>query len=222
MPTRGDVMDITAFTRERLLPVVSVRTPAEAERLIRLCRRCGFSAVEILLRSDFALDAIETVAAAGLRVAAGTIRSARDVEEAGARGASGVVSAGFLPEVVAHCRDQGLLYLPGVSTPSEALMAANHGLSHLKFFPAEAFGGARTLGAFAAPFPDLSFVATGGVSSANFADYLRLPNVLAVGGSWMMPLDGTGASEDEIVSRARAELSQAGSIREGAERGMSR
>lgn len=205
MPT----VDFSTLTRDPLLPVVDVGTGAQADLLIAIAQRGGLGCVEVVMRSPFALDAIERVASAGLVVAAGTVRTEGQVDAAVERGARVIVSAGLSARLAAHCAARDLLYVPGVVTSTEILAAAELGLRDLKFFPAEASGGARTLASLAGPFPEVRFIATGGVTPANLVTYLRLPNVAAVGGGWMMPGGSPGTSDPAAEARFRADLEAA-------------
>lgn len=173
--------------RQRVLPVVVVDDPATVEPLGAALAAGGARVVEVTLRTDAALGAIEQLVAGGsLVVGAGTVLRPEQVDAAKAAGASFVVSPGLDLDVVARCRELELPVLPGVATASEITAALRAGLALLKFFPAEACGGVALLRALHGPFPEVRFVPTGGLTAANAADYLRLPFVPAIGGSWMV------------------------------------
>ena len=149
------------------------QTPAFAER--------GVKTIAI------SSDGEERTRAMAEKVGAGTLRTPKDVVDAHKAGARFGVSPGLSTRVLDAAEEVGLPMLPGVATPSEAMAAADRGLSVLKFFPAEANGGAPVLKAWASPLKGLVFCPTGGVSKANAGDYLGLENVVCVGGSWVAP-----------------------------------
>jgi len=190
-----------------VVPVLIVDDVAHAAPLARALVSGGLTALEITLRTPAALDAIRamTDAAPDAVVGAGTLRTPADVKNAVAAGARFGVSPGYSAAVMDAADDAGLPMLPGVATPSEAMAAAERGLKILKFFPAEANGGAPVLKAWASPLADLDFCPTGGIGPANAPDYLALPNVLCVGGSWVAPGDLVRAGDwDGIASLARS------------------
>ncbi|MEL6210113.1 MAG: bifunctional 4-hydroxy-2-oxoglutarate aldolase/2-dehydro-3-deoxy-phosphogluconate aldolase, partial [Pseudomonadota bacterium] len=139
---------------------------------------------------------------------AGTLRSSADVQAAVAAGARFGVSPGFLPSVLDTAGEVGLPLLPGVATPSEAMAAAELGLDHLKFFPAEANGGVPVLQAWASPLAGLSFCPTGGIGIGNAPDYLALSNVVCVGGSWVAPKAMVAAQDWDGITRLAAEAAK--------------
>jgi len=183
-------MDIAAICRlAPVIPVLVVRDPATAAPLARALAAGGLKALEVTLRTPVALDAIRAMAEAVPEavVGAGTLLAPEDVAAARAAGARFGVSPGSTPRLLDAAAAEGLPMLPGVATPSEALAAAERGLTHLKFFPAEPNGGAPALKAWADPLPHLTFCPTGGVTAQNAGAYLALPNVACVGGSWVAP-----------------------------------
>lgn len=190
-----------------VIPVLIVDDVAHAGPLARALVAGGLTALEVTLRTPAALDAIRTMADAApdAVMGAGTLLSPQDVKAAVQAGARFGVSPGLSAAVLDAAEDHGLPMLPGVATPSEAMAAAERGLRILKFFPAEANGGAPVLKAWASPLADLSFCPTGGVGPDNAAEYLALTNVVCVGGSWVAPksLVGEGAW-DRITDLARA------------------
>ena len=146
----------------------------------------GLPVLEVTLRTPAALEVIRAMAGvAGGVVGAGTLLGPADVKAAKAAGALFGVSPGITDELVAACEAEELPLLGGIATVSEAMRMLARGYSVCKFFPAEANGGAKALKSFAGPLPQLSFCPTGGVTPANAPDYLALPNVLCVGGSWV-------------------------------------
>ena len=150
-------------------------------------KRGGLPVAEVTFRTEASIRALGALAGDGeLLVGAGTVIRPEQVDLARDAGARFVVTPGFSPRVVERCRELAMPVIPGVSTASEVIAALDHGCELLKFFPAEASGGAATIRALAGPFPHVRFIPTGGVSAANAPVYLRLPSVAAVGGSWMV------------------------------------
>lgn len=172
---------------KRIVPVVTIDDAADTAPLVDALCQGGLAGGEITLRTPAALEAI---AIAGSHpefcAGAGTVLSVADVDAALAAGARFIVSPGFDVEVVRHCMEQGVDVIPGVATASEIQAAMKIGLDLLKFFPAEALGGLRTLKAFCAVYRNVRFMPTGGISPLNLEDYLKLRQVLACGGSWMV------------------------------------
>lgn len=184
----------------RLAPVVPVLVIDDLDKAVPLAEALvagGLRALEITLRTPVALQAIRAIADAvpGAEIGVGTLRTADDVKASVDAGARFGVSPGFSETVMDAADRAGLPMLPGVATPSEAMAAAERGLTILKFFPAEANGGVPVLSAWASPLAGLKFCPTGGISAGNAADYLSLPNVLCVGGSWVAPKSAVDASD---------------------------
>lgn len=176
----------------QLAPVVPVLVIDDLDKAVPLAEALvagGLRALEVTLRTPVALDAIRAMSDAVPEavVGVGTLRTAEDVRASVEAGARFGVSPGFSPAILDAAESANLPMLPGVATPSEAMAAAERGLSILKFFPAEANGGAPVLRAWASPLSGLKFCPTGGVSESNAPDYLSLPNVICVGGSWVAP-----------------------------------
>jgi 2-dehydro-3-deoxyphosphogluconate aldolase / (4S)-4-hydroxy-2-oxoglutarate aldolase len=170
-----------------VLPVVTVSGAEAGRALAKALLDAGLPAVEVTLRVDGALDAMRAIAdvAPAMLIGAGTVRSARQAEGAIVAGASFVVSPGLVAEVAGFARRSRIAYLPGVATPTEMELARAESIDFLKLFPAEVVGGRGMLSAVHAAMPDFSFVPTGGVTQETMADYLAIPNVIAVGGSWI-------------------------------------
>ncbi|OOY22708.1 keto-deoxy-phosphogluconate aldolase [Thioclava sediminum] len=171
-----------------IVPVIVVKDVAHAAPLAKALVAGGLPALEVTLRTPCALDAIRAMAdVEGGVVGAGTLLTPADVKAAKAAGAKFGVSPGATETLVKACEDEGLPLLPGAATASEVMKLLEMGYDVLKFFPAEASGGAPALKAIGAPIPQVSFCPTGGVSIKNANDYLSLPNVLCAGGSWVAP-----------------------------------
>ena len=177
---------LAAVAAQRVLPVVTIEDAGVARELGAALHAAGANTVEITFRSAAATEAIKVFADQGFIVGAGTVRSQEHAEQAAAAGASFAVSPGLDRDIVERCADLGLTPLPGIATPSELTAALALGISTVKLFPAEVVGGAALIRALAAPFPDVRFVPTGGLNAQNARSYLELPEVLAIGGSWMV------------------------------------
>ena len=190
----------------RLVPVVVLGRAEDAEQLGGALKRGGLPCAEVTFRTPAAAAAIREMSQdPELLVGAGTVVHPDQVDIAHKAGASFVVSPGFSLAVVRRCQELGIPVLPGVATPSEVMMALDAGLDAVKFFPAETNGGVPALKAIAAPFPGMRFVPTGGVTASNLPDYLALPSVLAVGGTWMVATKLIAAGSFDEVARLTAE-----------------
>jgi 2-dehydro-3-deoxyphosphogluconate aldolase/(4S)-4-hydroxy-2-oxoglutarate aldolase len=184
--------DVVARLRAvKIVPVIVIDDPDAAVPLARALAAGGLSCVEVTFRTPRAAEALERIAseAPELLVGAGTVLNPEQAKRARAAGAQFIVAPGFNPRMVEYCLDQQIPVYPGVCTPSEIEQALERGLSVVKFFPAEPAGGLAYLKAIAAPYPDLRFIPTGGISAANVASYLAYDRVVACGGSWMAPSD---------------------------------
>ena len=190
----------------RLVPVVVLADAQRAEGLADALVAGGLHVAEVTFRTPAAAEAIRRMAEnPDLVVGAGTVVRADQVDQAADAGARFVVSPGLSRPVVARCRERGIDVLPGVVTPSEIIAALDLGIDTVKFFPAAQYGGVATLTALAAPFPDVRFVPTGGISPADLTDYLSLPTVPAVGGSWMVRPDLVDAGDFATVTELTAQ-----------------
>jgi 2-dehydro-3-deoxyphosphogluconate aldolase/(4S)-4-hydroxy-2-oxoglutarate aldolase len=194
-----------------LIPVIKLDSPEHALPLGKALLAGDLPVAEITFRTDAAKESIRILSKElpELLVGAGTVLSQGQTDTAVAAGAKFIVTPGFNPKVVGYCVKKGVPVTPGVATPSQIEAAMEFGLGALKFFPAENAGGVGMLKAFAGPYGDkVSFIPTGGVSERNLADYLSCPNVLAVGGSWMVPGKlieaGDFAAIEKLCREARA------------------
>lgn len=190
----------------RIVPVVVVRDAARAAGLAEALVAGDLPVAEVTLRTPAAPEAIATMAAnPDLVVGAGTVLTPEQVDLAVDAGARFLVSPGYSAATVARAAERGVPIVPGTVTPGEVMAALAAGLTTLKFFPASNYGGTGTLKALSSVFPGVRFVPTGGVSAGNLGDYLALPNVPAVGGSWMVPADAIDAGDFAEVQRLSAE-----------------
>ena len=197
----------------KLGPVVAVVTIEDAALAVPMARALvagGVRAIEITLRTPAALDSIRAVAeqVADAVPGAGTVLGAPDLAAAERAGAKFAVSPGTTPELLAAVEKSALPYLPGSSSASEAMWLLAHGYSRQKFFPAEAAGGVDFLRALAGPLPAIEFCPTGGIRADNAAEYLKLPNVICVGGSWLTPQKLVQAGDWAAITQLARAASQ--------------
>jgi len=198
------------LTLAPVIPVIVLDDLAAAKPLAEALVRGGLPVLEVTLRTPNALRIMEAMAqVSGAIVGAGTLRTGAQMRQAVDAGARFLVSPGAAPRLLDAADDIAVPLLPGIGTPTEAMTAAERGYSFLKFFPAEAMGGAPVLKAFASPLPDISFCPTGGIDLSKAKSYLALPNVVCVGGSWVMPGDALASGDFgriEALAREAAAL----------------
>lgn len=190
-----------------VIPVIVLNDVRQAVPLARAMIAGGIRMLEVTLRTSQALACIEAIAreVPDAVVGAGTVRSAADAVAAHHAGARFAVSPGFTPALGRQCRDLDLPLLPGVATGSEIMLAQEEGFKALKFFPAVQAGGLAMLKAWQGPFGNVVFCPTGGIHAGNAHEFLALPNVACVGGSWLVPADALARGDwDAITSLARA------------------
>lgn len=196
-----------------IVPVLVVDDAGSARSLAEALVAGGLPALEVTLRTPAALDAIRAMAEVpGGHVGAGTLVTPEDVRAAKAAGATFGVSPGATDELLAACEAEDLPLLPGAATATEAMHLLARGYDMLKFFPAEASGGAPALKAIGAPLPQITFCPTGGISPANAETYLSLPNVLCAGGSWVAPKNRVAVGDwagIEVLARDAVRLGAA-------------
>lgn len=187
----GELTALQVMQDSPVIPVIVLTDVAQAVLMARALLAGGIRMLEVTLRTPQALACIEAIArdVPEAVVGAGTVRNAQDAQASASAGARFIVSPGYAQALAQACRDVRLPLLPGVATASEIMMAQADGLSELKFFPAMQTGGPAMLKAWNGPFGDVRFCPTGGVTAANAMDFLSLPNVVCVGGSWLTPAD---------------------------------
>jgi len=218
-------MDVNLNVAERLtalqvmqdapvIPVIVLTDVAQAVLMARALVAGGIRMLEVTLRTPQALACIEAIArdVPEAVVGAGTVRSAADAQASALAGARFVVSPGYTAAVGQACRDAGLPLLPGVATASEIMTAQDDGLSELKFFPAMQAGGPAMLKAWSGPFGGVRFCPTGGVTAANAVDFLALPNVVCVGGSWLTPPDALARGNWAQITALAFQASRLGRV----------
>ncbi|MCP4750749.1 MAG: bifunctional 4-hydroxy-2-oxoglutarate aldolase/2-dehydro-3-deoxy-phosphogluconate aldolase [Proteobacteria bacterium] len=197
--TREAIKKLAGF---KVVPVVSIQNTDDVDPICEALSSGELPCLEIAFRSEFAVEAIRKASRRGdVFVGAGTVLEVDHVEMAVEAGAEFVFSPGFHPKVVRYCLDNHIPVVPGVATPTDIGMALDHGLDTVKFFPAEAFGGLKTLKAFRGPFGDVQFIPSGGIGEDNLLDYLRLPNVAACSGSWMVKPELVAKGDFDTIRR---------------------
>ena len=190
-----------------VVPVVVLEDEAQAVPTARALLAGGINAMEITFRTAAAKGSIAKVAkeVPEMIVGAGTVVNLQNLHDAVDAGAKFIVCPGSDPELIAEAIKLNVPITPGVVTPSEIMMGLKLGLKVFKFFPAETFGGLKTIKALCGPFPQIKFLPTGGINQANAAEYFKNPKILAVGGSWMVTKDMVAAGEFEgITAKSKA------------------
>jgi 2-dehydro-3-deoxyphosphogluconate aldolase/(4S)-4-hydroxy-2-oxoglutarate aldolase len=191
------------FRGASVIPVLTIEREGDAVPLARALGEGGLTVIEVALRTPAATAAIAAIRRElpHIVVGAGTLLRAADVAAAVHAGARFLVSPGTTPELAASALASELPYLPGVATPSEVMAARALGICLMKLFPAEGLGGIGFVRALAPVFPGVVFCPTGGIDEREAADYLALPNVAMVGGSWMAPKDAVAAGDWPRIRR---------------------
>ncbi|WP_198969980.1 bifunctional 4-hydroxy-2-oxoglutarate aldolase/2-dehydro-3-deoxy-phosphogluconate aldolase [Xylophilus sp. ASV27] len=193
-----------------VIPVIVLHDVAHAVPLARALVAGGIRMLEVTLRTPQGLACMEAIAreVPEAVAGAGTVRTAADAQAVAKAGARFAVSPGYTRAVGQACRDLGLPLLAGVATGSEIMVAQEDGLTELKFFPALQAGGAPMLKAWNGPFGDVTFCPTGGIHAGNAAEFLALPNVACVGGSWLTPVDAIASGDWGRITQLAREASQ--------------
>ena len=205
---------IESILAYRVVPVLVIKSAKDARAVGEALVQGGLPVVEVTLRTPESWSAVsELKKIKGLIVGVGSVKTPEDIARAKDEGLAFAVSPGILASIAEMAENRQLSYLPGVSTPSEILLALSLGFSVVKWFPAEALGGISTLKAIAAPFPDLKFVPTGGVNQSNMAAYLQEKFVAAIGGSWMVsPTLVESQNRIEMCAIAKSAIDSAAQI----------
>lgn len=188
----------------KLVPLVVLDDATDAVPMAKALVEGGIPVAEVTFRTDAAADVIRAMAeqVPEILVGAGTVHTVAQAQTAVEAGAKFIVTPGFQPDVVRWCVEHQMDIVPGTAVPSDIEQAISFGLSVCKFFPAEAYGGVKTLKALKGPYADIRFMPTGGVSLDNMNDYLALSNVAAVGGSFMTPSAAVKAKDWAKVTEA--------------------
>ena len=193
------------FEKMRVVPVVAIQNAEDSMALADALIEGGLPCAEITFRTAAAVDAMRIMARRGdVLVGAGTVLKVDQVKAAVDVGARFMVAPGFNPKVVEYCVENHITITPGICTPSDIEAALDFGLEVLKFFPAEAFGGLKTLKAMSGPYSSVRFVPTGGINPDNLLEYLQSPKVLACGGTWIAKSALISEGKfDEIINNTR-------------------
>ena len=189
------------FRKIGIIPVVVLDDAKDAVPLAKALCEGGLPCAEVTFRTAAAEEAIRQMSSAfpEMLVGAGTVLTIEQVDKAVAAGAKFIVSPGFNPEVVKYCLEKNIPITPGIQTPTEIEAAMALGLRTVKFFPAEPAGGLKMIKAIAAPYVDVTFMPTGGISASNVREYLAFNRIIACGGSWMVKKDLVASGKfDEI------------------------
>ena len=202
----GQLTPREVMTSTPVVPVIVVDDVEQAINLGKALVAGGVPVLEVTLRTEAALEAISALRkqVPEAIVGAGTVCTREQYIKAVEAGSQFIISPGMTPDLLAVGKEYDVPYLPAVATISDILLGIEYGYDHFKFFPAEVNGGVKALKAFAGPLADINFCPTGGVSPTNYKEYLALPNVLCVGGSWIVPKDLIEAGKwDEITELAK-------------------
>jgi len=196
--------------RVGVIPVIEIENADAAVPLGKAMSKGGISILEITFRTGAAAKAIKqlTQSCPDILVGAGSVINMDQVQTAIKAGAKFIVSPGVSMSVVEWCLVNNMPVFPGVSTPSEVIAMVNCGLKTLKYFPAEGLGGISYLKAISAPFPEVKYIPTGGISTKNLADYLSKPFVRACGGSWLATRDMINSGEFDRIEKLAREASE--------------
>lgn len=196
------------FIKSRVIPVLVIEDASWSLDLASTLVEAGLPIVEVTLRTKASWDALTMMREVpGLVLAVGSVSSIEDLTRANDLQVDFAVSAGIRSDLIEKAFELGLAYIPGVSTPSEVLLGIKHGLTTLKWFPAETLGGVPALKAISAPFPSLRFIPTGGINSDNGRNYLEEKLVKAIGGSWMFPKQALLDKDLSTISRLAQQAS---------------
>jgi|TARA_R110002012_G_scaffold105735_1_gene246827 2-dehydro-3-deoxyphosphogluconate aldolase/(4S)-4-hydroxy-2-oxoglutarate aldolase len=201
-----------------VVPVLVIEDVNDAVPLAKALVAGGLRVLEITLRSAAAEESIQRILAdvPDAITGAGTVINARQMERMAEINCAFAVSPGHSAGLLAAAKETGLPFLPGAGTPSEIMNLIDHGYDVLKFFPAEQQGGVSMLKALGGPLPQVKFCPTGGVSLANLADYIALPNIITVGGSWVAPKDAVKAGDwAKITKLAQEATDRVAALRSG-------
>ena len=194
-----------------VVPVVVIDDVTDAVPLAEALMKGGLECAEVTFRTEAAADALKAMTEnfPDMFVGAGTVLSAKQVDEAISAGAKFIVSPGFDPEVVDYCISKNIPIIPGTITPSEVAQGVKRGLKVLKFFPAEQAGGLPMIKAMAAPYTGVKFMPTGGINEKNLRDYLSFDKISACGGSWMVKSDLIKSGDFTKIEQLTAEAVKA-------------
>lgn len=194
-----------------VVPVIVIDQLEQAVPLARALVEGGLPVLEVTLRTDVAMQAIHEISQAvtGAILGVGTVTRPEQFQQSIEAGARFAVSPGLTDALLAASRDVNLPFLPGVFTPSEVMRAHEQGFKALKLFPAQQAGGIGMLKAMNGPLPEVKFCPTGGIGADNFIDFLKLPNVACVGGSWVCPANAVQNQDWAQITQLAADVRSA-------------
>lgn len=201
----------TLFDQGPVVPVIVIKDLADAVPMAKALLAGGIKVLEVTLRTPVALDAIRLLAqeVPDAIVGAGTVTTAAQLQQVLDAGAKFAISPGLTRELLQAGKESAIPLIPGIASISELMEGTGLGYTHFKFFPAEAAGGVKTLKSIHGPFADIRFCPTGGINEKNFLEYLALPNVKCVGGSWIVPDDAVAAKDwDRITQLCQTAVAQ--------------
>ena len=198
---------IEIIRKNGILPIASIENEIDAIPIGTALYNAGLRVVEVTFRTDKALDSMRVITSAfpDMFIGAGTVRTTKQVDQAMEAGCRFIISPGVNAKVIKYCKKNNIPVIPGIATPTELEEAIELGITLVKFFPCENMGGIKTLQAFSSPYPMVTFLPSGGITSDNMMEYLNHPHVLAVNGSWLID-DNFHEKQnfDEIELRAKA------------------
>jgi 2-dehydro-3-deoxyphosphogluconate aldolase / (4S)-4-hydroxy-2-oxoglutarate aldolase len=197
MTKNWKVSSAEIFAQGPVVPVLVIKDVAHAVPMAKALIAGGIRVLEVTLRTPVALEVIALIAkeVPEALVGAGTVTNEKQLRDVEAAGGMFALSPGMTLELLKAGDESSIALIPGISSSSELMKCMDFGYSYFKFFPAEASGGVKALKAISGPFPDATFCPTGGISSANYLEYLALPNVKCVGGSWLVPEEALEAGD---------------------------
>ncbi len=206
-PRIGNTAKIAYLQKLGIVPLVTIHESSEAVPLAHALSQGGVPVAEVTFRSSAAEEGMRQIHrhVPNMMLLAGTVHSVDQARRALDAGCVGIITPAFQEDVVDWCLNEGVLVMPGTASPTEVEMAWDRGLRYVKFFPAAAYGGVKTLRSLAGPYSEMHFLPTGGIGLTDIADYLSLPNVFAVGGSFAVPAALQTAHDWEgIVQRCQS------------------
>jgi 2-dehydro-3-deoxyphosphogluconate aldolase/(4S)-4-hydroxy-2-oxoglutarate aldolase len=179
----------TILKNNPVIPVATINNAGDLDNQIKKIQSAGIKCIEVTLRTDFALEALSILKSQNIpdfSVGVGTVIHPDQIDKVKDIGVDFIVSPGLTPKLAQHLKQSGIAFIPGVSTVSDLMKGLEEGFSFFKFFPANLFGGINALKTYGQLFPQVTFCPTGGISEQTFKDYLKEPNIISVGGSWML------------------------------------
>ncbi len=206
MTTNWKLSPAEVFAAGPVVPVLVINDVDKAVPLAKALMAGGIKVLEVTLRTPVALDVIKKIAqeVPDALIGAGTVTNAQQLKAVTEAGAKFAISPGMTADLLKAGMDSEIALIPGISSTSDLMKGKDAGYTHLKFFPAEASGGVKAIKSISGPFPDVTFCPTGGIGPGNYNDYLALPNVQCVGGSWVAPDEAIDAGDwDKITQLAK-------------------